>query len=234
MQEKQLHLPALPESADHRHRVAAERRGRMRSRLLRSALRLIADKGPAATSIDDVICAAGVSRGTFYKYFPSPEALVRELAAEIANELVRITDSALYGHDDPAVMVARGLRLVASLAIRHPPVAGFLVRVGWSAQQGSNVLEFVRRDIEKGFELGRFKRMPLEMAANLVAGATLGAIQRMLETGGAEDFSEQAAAVALRALGVEPADIDAIASVPLDPDAIRLVGSLAETWINAV
>jgi len=232
MQEKQLQPPSA-ESGDHRHRVAAERRERMRARLLHSALRLIAEKGPTATSIDDVICAAGVSRGTFYKYFPSPEALVRETAAEIANELVRITDSALHGHDDPAVMVARGLRLVSSLAIRHPPMAGFLVRVGWSAEQGSNVLEFVRRDIERGFERGRFKCMPVEMAVNIVVGAALGAIQRMLETGAGEDFSEQAAAVALRALGVEVGDADAIASVPLDPDAIRLVESLAASWIKA-
>ena len=64
---------------DHRQRVAAERRERMRSRLLASAMKLIAEKGPAATSIDDVISAAEVSRGTFYKYFPSPDALVLSL-----------------------------------------------------------------------------------------------------------------------------------------------------------
>jgi len=59
---------------DHRHRVAARRRERMRPRLLASAMRLIAEKGAASTSIDDVISAAEVSRGTSYNYFPSPDA----------------------------------------------------------------------------------------------------------------------------------------------------------------
>ena len=91
---------------DHRHRVAAERRERMRARLLASAMRLVAEKGPAATSIDDVISAAEVSRGTFYKYFPSPDALVRELAIEIANELIGMAEPVVRSYDDPAERVS--------------------------------------------------------------------------------------------------------------------------------
>ena len=44
----------------------------MRRRLFGSALQLVAKQGPAATSIDQVIQAAEVSRGTFYKYFDTP------------------------------------------------------------------------------------------------------------------------------------------------------------------
>src|SRR6185369_14516799 len=97
---------------DHRPRVAAERRERMRSRLLSSALQLIAEQGPAATSIDDVIAAAEVSRGTFYKYFPSPEALVQELALEVAKDLVYLADPVVQEREDPAERVACGIRLV--------------------------------------------------------------------------------------------------------------------------
>ncbi|QUN32293.1 helix-turn-helix transcriptional regulator (plasmid) [Cupriavidus sp. KK10] len=62
---------------------------RMRWRLLNSALKLVASKGHAAMSVDDVIREAGVSRGTFYKYFASPDVLIRELATEIASQIVR-------------------------------------------------------------------------------------------------------------------------------------------------
>src|SRR4030095_10645030 len=86
------------DSQDHRPRVAAERRERMRSRLLSSALQLVAAQGPSSTSIDDVIAAAEVSRGTFYKYFPSPEALVQELAFEVAKDLVYMADPVGRGH----------------------------------------------------------------------------------------------------------------------------------------
>lgn len=219
-----------PQTAtDHRPRVAAERRERMRSRLLRSALRLVAEKGPVATSIDDVISAAHVSRGTFYKYFPSPEALIQELAVEIANELIRIAEPVVRKYDDPAELVAFGLRMVSRLAIHHPAVAGCLVRLGWPGEQGANMLDFVRRDLEEGFRRGRFKRMPMALAVNILAGATLGATQRMLESNGKEDYSKQAAAVALRALGVDLAEADAISKMPLGLKDIRITGWLAET-----
>lgn len=205
----------------------------MRSRLLRSALHLVAEKGPAATSIEDVIAAAQVSRGTFYKYFPSPDALVRELAAEIANELIRIVESAVRATDDAAEQVARGIRLGSRLAIHYPAFAGYLLRLGWPGEQGPNMLEFVRRDIEEGFRRGRFVRMPMALALNIVTGAVLGAIQGMIESAGKEDFSEQAAAVALRALGVEAAAAEAISKTPLDADEAQFVDLLAKTLIGA-
>lgn len=219
------------ESADHRQRVAAERRERMRSRLLNSALRLVALKGVSSTSIDDVISAAKVSRGTFYKYFPSPEALIRELAVEVTNELIRIAEPVVRSHDDPAELVARGIRLVSRLAIHHPSLAGFLVRLGWPGEQGPNMLEFVRRDIEEGFRRERFSRMPMALALNIVSGAVLGATERMLKSDCVEDFSVQAAAAALRALGVDAAAADAIARKPLDANEAELIGMLAETLI---
>lgn len=221
------HIPQAP--ADHRPRVAAERRERMRSRLLRSTLCLVAVKGPALVSIEDVVSAAQVSRGTFYKYFPSPEALIQELAAEIANELIRIAEPVVRNHDDPAELVARGIRLISRLAIHHPAVAQCMVRLKWPEERGINMLEFVSRDMEEGFRRRRFKRMPMAMALNIVAGAVLGSIQRMLESGCRDDFSKQAAAVALRALGVDSAEADAISKKSLGSTEIRIVGWLAET-----
>jgi AcrR family transcriptional regulator len=232
LQEPQDNKTNPLEATDHRPRVAAERRERMRSRLLRSALHLATEKEPASTSIDDIISAAQVSRGTFYKYFPSPDALYRELAMEIANELIRIVEPMVRSHDDSAEQVARGIRLGARLAIHYPAFAGFLLRLGWPGEQGPNMLEFVRQDIELGFRRGRFNRMPMALALNIVAGAVLGAIHGMMETDYKEDFSEQAAAVALRALGVDAVAADAISRTPLDADEIKFVGSLAETLIN--
>lgn len=221
-----------PVIADHRSRVAAERRERMRARLLRSAMRLVSEKGPASTSIEDVISAAQVSRGTFYKYFPSSDALVRELATEIANELIRIAEPIVRNHEDSAEQVARGIRLGARLAIHYPAFAGFLLRLGWPSENGPNMLEFVRRDIEQGFRQGRFTRMPMALALNIVAGAVLGAIHGTMESSRKEDFSGQAAAVALRALGVEAAAAEIISATPLDADENQFVSLLAKTLID--
>src|SRR3546814_12397923 len=70
---------------DFRIRVAADRRERMRARLLDAVLDLYQPgRGGAHLVIDDVIQAAGVSRGTFYKYFDSLEEAVDELGERMA------------------------------------------------------------------------------------------------------------------------------------------------------
>lgn len=218
------------QTQDHRPRVAAERRERMRARLLASAMRLVAEKGPAATSIDDVISAAEVSRGTFYKYFPSPDALVRELAVEIANELIGMADPVVRSHADPAERVSSGMRLVARLAIDHPLAATFLARLGWPDARGpSMLLDFVKRDLAEGIRQGRFIRMPIELALNIVTGAVLGATHCMLEPGCESDFAEQSAAAALRGLGLDAPSAERIANSPMQPVEILSEGLLVET-----
>ncbi|KJK14002.1 hypothetical protein UB46_39860 [Burkholderiaceae bacterium 16] len=216
------------EATGHRQRVAAKRRQLMRSLLLNSALRLMVENSAASPSIDDIISAARVSRGTFYKYFPSSDAIVRELVGKIAEQWVRAADPIVRAHDDPAEHIARGIRLASILTVHQPGVAGILGRIGWAGYQAPNMLEFVRRDIEEGVRRNRFKRMPIALGFNIVAGAAMSAMQSMLETECRDDFSELAAAVALRALGVEDAAADAISRSPLDASEVLFDDLLAE------
>ena len=59
---------------DVRVRVARRKRERMRERLLSAALSIfLSDRGGDAAIAEDVMKVAGVSRGTFYKYFNSVE-----------------------------------------------------------------------------------------------------------------------------------------------------------------
>jgi len=221
------------EATDHRQRVAAKRRQRMRSLLLNSALRLLVENGTASPSIDDIISAARVSRGTFYKYFPSSDAILRELVEKIAERWVQVADPIVCGHDDPAEHIARGIRLASILAIHQPAVAGILGRLGWAGYQAPNMLEFVRRDIEEGVRRNRFRRMPIALGFNIVAGAAMSAMHRMLESECRDDFSELAAAVALCALGVEEAAADAISRSPLDASEVLFDDLLAEAISDA-
>lgn len=48
---------------------------RNRSRILAAADRLLADRGPAAITMEDVARAAGVGRATVYRRFPDPAAI---------------------------------------------------------------------------------------------------------------------------------------------------------------
>ncbi len=202
----------------------------MRSRLLSTALQLVAAEGPASVSIDDIIAAAEVSRGTFYKYFPSPEVLVQEVARKVATDLVFMADPVVRLRDDPAERVACGIRLVARLALHHPAAAGFLAQLGWPDTDGQNVLlAFVRRDLQEGMRRGRFREMPMPLALNMVSGAVIGAIHCMLKPTCEPDFAEMSAAAVLRALGVAPQTAAAVAYKPLQPITAFPEGLLAET-----
>ena len=214
---------------DHRPRVAAERRERMRLRLLSTAVRIGAEKGPAAITIDDIVVGAEVSRGSFYKYFPSTDALLAEVATQITNELIRMAEPLVLGFDDPAERVAGGIRLVARTAIDHPGVAAFLARLGWPDVHNPDVLlEFVRRDLAAGIRQRRFARMPITLALNVVAGAVLGAIHCMLHDDCEHDFAEQTAAAALRALGIDANEAMKIATRRLPTVARPDSGLFAE------
>jgi len=193
-------------------------------------MKLIATKGMGETSIDDVISTAEVSRGTFYKYYPSPEALFHDLAVEIANELISMAEPFVLSLEDPAERVACGFRIVAKLAIHHPLAAGFIVRLGWPDLRGPTLLlDFVRRDLADGIRQKRFISMPVDVAVNIVAGTVLGAAHGMLKPGCPRNFAEHSAAAILRALGVDAASAHRIANKPLKLGELKFEGVLART-----
>ncbi len=59
-----------------------------RRRLLSSARLVFADQGYHAASVDDVIRAAGVARGTFYNYFPSKRAVFQTLLEDFFSTIM--------------------------------------------------------------------------------------------------------------------------------------------------
>jgi AcrR family transcriptional regulator len=80
---------AAPPALD---RTLREQGRLLRERLLAGAVDVFVGRGYHDTRVDDIVDAAGVSHGSFYRYFANKEELFRELAASAANAMLDLLD----------------------------------------------------------------------------------------------------------------------------------------------
>lgn len=73
----------------------AERKRAMRGRLLQAARTLFATHGYAATTMQQIVRAAGTSIGNCYFYFPDKGALLLALVEDSSADLGRVIDAAI-------------------------------------------------------------------------------------------------------------------------------------------
>jgi AcrR family transcriptional regulator len=179
---------------DHRTRVAAVRRERMRHRLIESALKVFAEKGVDGTDIQDVIVAAKVSRGSFYNYFQTSSELMEAVFMLLGNELVSLIDSSTTLHRDPAKRISIGLRTVLHVAWQHQLLARFIAKVGLlpTLSDNSPSLQYLLRDIEEGIQIGRLHVDSAAPALAMAIGAAHSAIcVKSLTVDLPDSFAEQ-------------------------------------------
>lgn len=208
-------MPKMP-NADHRTRVAAERRERMRARLVECALVVFAEKGVGANVIQDVIATAEVSQGTFYNYFRTNEELLAAVAQELSNELLESIEGSVNRYEDPAARIAHGVRLYLHRARDFPLFARFVTSAAFHlASPSSLIYDYLPPHLEAGFASGRFLEMPVEVAVDLVSGFALAAIVRLASGEAGDDYPEQVVSTLLRALGLDGQQARDIAFAPL-------------------
>lgn len=105
-----------------------------RDKLLNAALRLIREKGYAATTVDALCAAAGVSKGAFFHHFESKEALAVAAAAHWSQVTGALFAAAPYhAPQDPLA------RVLAYVDFRRSLIRGalpeFTCLVGAMAQE---------------------------------------------------------------------------------------------------
>lgn len=84
-------------------RITDERREENRRRLLDAARRCFARDGFHQTSMPDIAREAGLSTGAFYRYYPSKDDVVREVAGQAFSILVGRLDEVVTGEAAPSV-----------------------------------------------------------------------------------------------------------------------------------
>jgi AcrR family transcriptional regulator len=189
---------------------------RTRGALLAAGRRLFGEKPIDAVSIDDIVQAANVAKGSFYNHFADRDALAQAISAEIRASIEGAIGLANAKVDDPARRVARAVCIYLRFALEDAERAGFIVRVhsGHTAL-ATPLNQGLFDDIAKGLGEGRFAVATVETGALYILGVTQIALVRLVHEPGqalAVSLGQQMCALLLRGLGVPAAEADLIAA----------------------
>ncbi|MBV8462543.1 MAG: TetR/AcrR family transcriptional regulator [Acidimicrobiales bacterium] len=114
-----------------------------RRQLFATALRLFAERGYSATTMDDIAEAAGVTKPLLYQHFDSKRALYLELMDVFAGVLVRRIVDATADAEGPRQQVERGFAAYFALMVENE--AAFRLLYGREAPADPELSEARRR-----------------------------------------------------------------------------------------
>jgi AcrR family transcriptional regulator len=209
---------------------------RTRAALIAAGRRLFSERPVDAVTVDDIVRAAEVAKGSFYNHFTDREALVRAISDEIRVRIEHAVDQANTGVEDPARRVARAVCTYFRFALDEPERAGVLVRVHSGPTSLTAPLnQGLVSDLSKGLAEGRFAIATLEAAALFVMGSSLLVLVRLVRAPTpslAVSLAQQICALLLRGLGVPAVEGDLIAAQA--SDEIVRVGAYADAFDSPV
>ena len=201
---------------DHRIRVAATRREEMRNSLMFSALVLASNKSIHEIDVDDIIQHAEVSRGSFYKYFPSVQALVPALASQLAEELTAEIDAITHQIPSTATRLVISAKLTMRRLVKAKVLGSFLIQLPWPSQNPEvNIFKNLSSDIELGIKEGLFNKMPSSIGCNLFVGSLIGGIHVMLGKSSSASYENKVLYPALIGLGLAAKTADELLKAPV-------------------
>ena len=199
---------------------AHPRAERTRAALMTAGRRLFSERPIDAVTVDEIVQAADVGKGSFYNHFADREALLRAISAQIRSTIETAVDRANAGIEDPAQRLARAVCTYLRYALDEPEPAGVLVRIhAGHTSLAAPLNRGLVDDIETGLAQGRFGVATVESGVLYVLGVTQIALVRLATEPNAAlavTLAQQMCALLLRGLGVPSAESDLIAAQASD------------------
>jgi AcrR family transcriptional regulator len=176
------------QTVNFRTRNAQVKREKMLARLLSATMSVCADPARRGNAvIDDVVRAAGVSRGAFYWYFDTLDEAIETLGRRMADEISAETYNVFRSQADPAIRAALAANPVLRAALGGQVMMCRASMDSVWARYLSNVhvlpddskfITRVRRNLEAGRSTGELHFESVKVAVDYQVGAVLAAVRR--------------------------------------------------------
>jgi AcrR family transcriptional regulator len=158
------------------------RRARTRAALLHAGRALLARRSVDALSVDEIVAAADVAKGSFYNHFADKDVFAREIGAAVRRQAEDAVNAANRDVNDPAERLARALCVFIGFAVSHRDSAQVL----WRLNSGATIADApvnrgLREEVERARLSSEFKDLDIEAGVLLVMGTFVISMRHVLE-----------------------------------------------------
>lgn len=154
--------------------------GNVRQRLLDAALQLFSSKGYAATSVRELVEAAGVTKPVLYYYFKNKEGLYLALMGDGLAEFHQVAEQARLAPGSVRERICGYCTALLDIFVGRLPVARLIYAIYYGPPQGaphidfeasfSTMLTHMEQLVSEGISTGEFREVdPVDTAWAIVA-----------------------------------------------------------------
>lgn len=209
-----------------RAEIGREKRARTRARIVEAGAAILAERPAEGLTVDAVVAAAGVAKGTFYYHFQSIDDLAAGVGAKLGQSFDELLTPARLEFEDPIERLSFATTQFVERAISDAGWARLVVQSLQSpAAFCSGVRANIKADIAEAIAQGRVSVRDEELAADIVISICLQVAHGILERGVRPDLASQALEALLRALGVNEPSAGNADGLPTSLSESRVAGA---------
>ena len=188
-----------------RAEIGLAKRNRTRAAILEAARACYAAPKAAPVTVDAVMQAAGLAKGTFYVHFADLGALEAALGETLTEELDRRLQPARLAADHPLTRLATALTVLLRDLARSPAQARLVARAATEIPDVVNAMQaHLRQDLADAHAADLLAVSSVELAARIVTAISRQAAQDLAERRIDDAALPDIVRAILRAIGCTP------------------------------
>jgi AcrR family transcriptional regulator len=217
-----MNVPITDKSTDSpengRPGRVAIRRAKARQRILETAERLFSERGFDGVTVDDIAEEADIARRSFYHHFESKHEVMVPIARERTKSLNRRIDRTIEAIEDPAEVMATGMRYGFREISSDPLCRWFVLHSGLPQERlYEGMGESGMRDIQRAVEAGRFSVANENVLSLIIFGSFLSVVSARVDGRLDDNDLDDTVELLLRTFGLDADEARDIAHRPLKP-----------------